>query len=407
MQANDCDRDLLRMGQPPQDPQLLDWLTVAQDIWEDFAIREYLDRYIADGGSQVKIVIGKPGSGKTHLLRRLESAAQERGFIIASLQASSIQPQRTNRSQSASRLHINDLYAAVARHLNLDGLTDALARHIVEEMGYDYGDVPPKQSFAEWAESRGRFPAAIRREIRECSEAFFKQREMETSFCLAFIQLAADKLGVRRLRKDEIDTLYDWLRGGWFPVAQLRSVLIPRSIDRYNAREMFDSLSRLACDMGFKGLMITIDGVEDIVGRDPETRRWRYTKPALNDVYQSLREFVDSMPTLKSVLFVMAGRRELLDDEIRGIKSYDALWLRLQHEVAVPGRFNRFGQIIDLDRAAETSLDEGDLRSLVQRVREAAGGDPQYGEIPETAMPSSGAEGIFRQLVKAALTRDQ
>ena len=74
MQANDYDRDLLRMGQPPQNLQLLDWLTVAQDIWEDFAIKEYLDQYIADGGSQVKVVIGKPGSGKTHLLRRLERA---------------------------------------------------------------------------------------------------------------------------------------------------------------------------------------------------------------------------------------------------------------------------------------------------------------------------------------------
>ena len=407
MQANDHDRDLLRIGQPPQDPQLLDWLTVAPDVWEDFAIREYLDRYIADGGSQVKILIGKPGSGKTHLLRRLERAAQEREYIVASLQASSIRPQRTNRPQRTSRLHINDLYAAVARHLDLEGLTDALAKRIVEEMGYDHGDVPTNQSFAEWAESRGRFPAAIRKEISECSEAFFKQREMETSFCLAFVQLAADKLGVGRLRADERDTLYDWLRGGWFPVAQLRSVLIPRSIDRYNAREMFDSLSRLARDMGFKGLMITIDGMEDIVSRDPETRRWRYTKPALNDVYQSLREFVDSTPTLTSVLFVMAGRRELLDDEVRGIKSYDALWLRLQHEVAVPDRFNRFGQIIDLDRAAETSLDKGTLRCLAQRVREAAGDNQQHGEMPETTMPLSGAEGIFRQLVVAALTRDQ
>ena len=324
MQANDYDRDLLRMGQPPQNLQLLDWLTVAQDAWEDFAIKEYLDQYIADGGSQVKIVIGKPGSGKTHLLRRLERAAQERGYIVASLPASSIRLQ-----------HINDLYAAVARHLDLDELTNALARRIIKEMGYDHGEVPADQSFAEWAASRGRFPVAIKRDIEELLGQFFKQRKMETSFCLAFIQLAADELGVGRLSAVDRDTLYGWLRGNWFPVAQLRSVLIPRSIDRYNAREMFDSLSTLARDMSFKGLVITIDQMEEIVGRDPETRRWRYTKPALNDVYQSLREFVDSTPTLTAVLFVVAGRRELLDDEARGIKSYDALWLRLQHEVAV------------------------------------------------------------------------
>ena len=44
--------------------------------------------------------------------------------------------------------------------------------------------------------------------------------------------------------------------------------------------------------------------------------------------------------------------RELMDNENAGMKSYQALWLRIQNEV-VSTRFNRFSDIVDLDRYGE------------------------------------------------------
>ena len=81
------DQDLMRLGYPPNDPQVLDRMTVGEAAWETFMVDRYLapNGYIADGHSQMKLVIGRSGSGKTHLLRRLVGQAQRLGYIEAFL----------------------------------------------------------------------------------------------------------------------------------------------------------------------------------------------------------------------------------------------------------------------------------------------------------------------------------
>ena len=50
-------------------------------------------------------------------------------------------------------------------------------------------------------------------------------------------------------------------------------------------------------------------------------------------------------------MFVYAFDRELIDNENAGLKSYQALWMRIQNEI-VGERFNRFSDMVDLDRLA-------------------------------------------------------
>ena len=394
MLASTHDLDMLSLGKPPESPDLIDYLTVASDVWEEFALREYLDNYICHGGSQVKIILGKPGSGKTHLLRRLEKGARERGYLVAALDVSSVRLQ-----------HIADLYSAISENVDLEILTKRLSLQTLESVGYDPTEVPEGRKFVEWAVAeRNREGRFLEREIQEKLGAFFRQRQIETMFCLAFIQLVSDDLGVRSLDSEGRHVIYSWLHGKRLTMGQLLPFFLPRSIDRYNARDMLDSLSRLARELGFKGLVVTIDNMHHLIGRDAETNRWRLSKTALNDVYQSLREFVDSTPTLTSVMFILAARRELLDDDARGIRSYDALWLRVQHEVSVPGKFNRFGQIVDLDRAAETVLREDDLRSLHQKVLEVGGRTTLGHVISSEVLSPYGEIGNFRKVVQSART---
>ena len=51
-------------------------------------------------------------------------------------------------------------------------------------------------------------------------------------------------------------------------------------------------------------------------------------------------------------MFMLSFGRELMDNESYGFKSYQALWFRIQSEV-VSNRFNRFADIIDLDRLGD------------------------------------------------------
>jgi len=48
-------------------------------------------------------------------------------------------------------------------------------------------------------------------------------------------------------------------------------------------------------------------------------------------------------------MFIFAFGRKLIDDENSGLKSYQALWMRIQNEVEGE-RFNYFTDIVDTDK---------------------------------------------------------
>jgi hypothetical protein len=50
-------------------------------------------------------------------------------------------------------------------------------------------------------------------------------------------------------------------------------------------------------------------------------------------------------------MFIFAFDAKLADDENAGIKSYQALWMRIQNEIEGE-RFNRFSDMVNLDRLA-------------------------------------------------------
>ena len=103
---------------------------------------------------------------------------------------------------------------------------------------------------------------------------------------------------------------------------------------------------------------------------------------------------------MKNIMFVYAFDREMIDHENAGLKSYQALWMRIQNEI-VGERFNRFADMVDLDRLAAQEyspqvivsiseslshlqksrpvlpLDEGQAREIAAQARTGAVGIPQ------------------------------
>ena len=69
------------------------------------------------------------------------------------------------------------------------------------------------------------------------------------------------------------------------------------------------------------------------------------------DTYESIRQLIDDIDSMKNIMFVYAFDREMIDNENAGLKSYQALWMRIQNEI-VGERFNRFTDVVDLDRLA-------------------------------------------------------
>ena len=164
--------------------------------------------------------------------------------------------------------------------------------------------------------------------------------------------LTGSILGYPVLEEQNRDLLLAWLEGDrTIKLSQLRALdFYPSRITRYNARHMLRSLAEIIRMGGSSGLFIAIDNLEILISRS-SLEPIHYTKMKREDTYESIRQLIDDIDSMKNIMFVYAFDRELIDNENTGLKSYQALWMRIQNEI-VGERFNRFSDMVDMDRFA-------------------------------------------------------
>ena len=123
------------------------------------------------------------------------------------------------------------------------------------------------------------------------------------------------------------------------------------------------------------------------------------------DTYESIRQLIDDIDSMKNIMFAYAFDRELMDNENAGLKSYQALWMRIQNEI-VGERFNRFADMVDLDRlAAQEYTPEVIMeisKSFASAQNQVSMQVLDYGRAKEIAeMAHTGAVGILRLIQMA------
>ncbi|HWQ72479.1 MAG TPA: BREX system ATP-binding domain-containing protein [Desulfitobacteriaceae bacterium] len=331
----------LRKGQAPGHSQILQEISVGSEFIIDFWKEKYLASYLAGGGSKIKFLTGRPGSGKTHFLEILAREAENMGYISISL--------------SALELWIHDfkeIYTAILHEVKLLDRLRLCSREVIRQLGYNPEAVPEDISFADYLSGQGKLDPLTRREIREQLEKLFLSNPLiDNNFALACAMLTGGILGHPNLEEASRKLLLLWLEGSReAKLSSLRRLgLSPNKITKYNARHMLRSLVEVCCLAGYKGLVISIDNLEVMVGAAGSQTDLRYTRMKREDAYESIRELIDEIDTLRHTMFVFAFDRSLMDDDIRGLKSYQALWMRIQNEIE-GARFNRFADIVDLDR---------------------------------------------------------
>ena len=92
---------------------------------------------------------------------------------------------------------------------------------------------------------------------------------------------------------------------------------------------------------------------------------------------------------MRNVFFLFAFDRKLIDDDICGIKSYQALWFRIQNEIH-SDRLNRFSNMIDLDR-----LPVYDVQSVMDLSARVAGLLNTAGERPAQPLNENAARELL------------
>lgn len=230
---------------------------------------------------------------------------------------------------------------------------EAVSRHLIQEMGFDYHDIPEGMKFMDYLSQNNSGDALTRREIRsQLRQIFLDNPMLDNNFALACSMLTGSILGYPVLEEQSREMLLLWLKGDrTIKLSQLRTLgFYPSRITKYNARHMVRSLAEVIRMGGYSGLFIAIDNLEILVSRS-SLEEIHYTKMKREDTYESIRQLIDDIDSMKHIMFVYAFDRELIDNENAGIKSYQALWMRIQNEI-IGERFNRFTDMVDLDRFA-------------------------------------------------------
>lgn len=332
--------DFLASGQPPQDKKVLADLSVGIQPFISHLEDRYLKEYIALGGSKIKFVTGRPGSGKTHFLSYLSAKAAELGFVTVNFSAKDVW------------LHdFKEIYLEIFKHCDLSSCLESCAHEIIKELGFDPSDIPLGSTFADYLSGIGEFDAIIKKEIRNQLRSFFlKNPLIDNNFAVACSLLTGGILGHPMLESSAKELLLNWLTGSnQARLAEVRRLgLSPSKVTKYNARHMLRSLLAVHRLAKKPGILVLVDDMDMLAGKNAMDTI-RYTKLKREDAYECIRELIDEIDTLQHIMFVFAFDRRLIDDEMIGLKSYQALWMRVQNEI-VSDMFNYFTDIIDMDR---------------------------------------------------------
>jgi hypothetical protein len=192
--------------------------------------------------------------------------------------------------------------------------------------------------------------AELHRSVRRRLEAdVLGDTRLPRELRLAMFRLAQHQLGTGDVDDHEAAAVSAWLTGALRRVSEVRSSQIYQRISRANAHALVVALPGLVARCGHPGVVVDIDIGRLAVDRRPPADAQQgvyYTKPAVLDAYEVIRQLVDATDDLQSALVCVAASPDLVADEVRGFPAYSALWLRLVDEVRDRDRVNPFASMV-------------------------------------------------------------
>lgn len=351
----------LLCGEAPGPGAILDGITTGLDSLTAFLSDQYLREYIPLGGSKIKFATGRLGCGKTHFAQFMLEQARALGYLTASFSAKAVW------------LHdFREIYLKILDQCDIEQMLRDCADQIIRDLGYDPAQIGEGQKLMDYLSEHNEGDAISKGEIRNALRRYFTRNPMlDSCFAACCSLLTGDLLGHPTLEPASRELILAFMYGDKsVRLAQLRALgLSPNSVTRYNARHLLRSVAEVVHLGGHPGLLIVIDDMEALLNR-AQSDVIRYTKLRREDTYESIRQLIDDIDSMRYVLFLMCFDRSLLDDESRGMKSYQALWMRIQSEV-VSTRFNRFADIIDLDRYADEYYTAPVLMEMSKKLADA------------------------------------
>jgi hypothetical protein len=257
---------------------------------------------------RLRIVNGRNGDGKTHLMHLIADMALKSNFAVSYVVIGPDTP----------LFRSDKVYAAIGRSLSTLSNPDGAGLRAV--LDPDRPDPAIAKSF--------RDKAATIRAIRSIDPSFAQAAYRFCTQQTANVDQTQDLL-----------LLGAWLEGSQ---AHLKELGISATVDASNGTRMLRSLVLLLRHFGFKGLVVLVDEVESVLNLSKNKRR---------DSFQTLRLIIDRESTPEHVLISASTTPPMFTDRDRGMQTYPALWSRVQPIYETSEFVNYRATLIDLSRS--------------------------------------------------------
>lgn len=309
--------------------------------WLRLLETEYLDDYIEGDGAAVKLLVAPEFDAVAETLAHVAGRAVEKGYLVAWVDSARVKVQM-----------VDELFHSVARQVDWMEAMENWLRERFAENGYTLPEGVPLSNVDAIAAandtSRPQLLAEARRWIRN---TLASDGALCKEFRTAMSMLAWSFLNPQNVSPTDAEVVRQWLRGEKPPLTPLKRMQIHQRIGRHNARLMLTSLTAFLPRLGYKGAVLVMD-LCAVVSDSPQEDALRYSRAAVQDVYEMLRQFIDGTDETKHLLLVAAAGPGLVFNDKRGIDCYTALKLRTSDEVRDRNRANPLGALVRLEGEA-------------------------------------------------------
>ena len=315
---------------------------LALQDWLHFIRNDYLDGFIDDGGSALKFAVPVKEDLAPLLKEQFARDARDLGYLVVEVDA------------GVTRVHmLQEIFFRIAEQIDWRLLARLVVLKLCEDLPYDtrvvdpLGDSPileeisaandvPESQVA--LDLRRRLPAAVT-----------QNRGMSRDFRLAMTQLCITEMG-GTAQNHEAVPLVEWLTGVNRRVSSVRHYLIYNGILRTNARHFLESLLYWIRFVGYSGTAVILDASRVTLRRNPRDGLRFYSRSAVMDHYELLRELIDGADRLDGLMMVVLAGEDFLDDDIRGkgFSIYQALRSRIADEVRSRTQANPLATLVRL-----------------------------------------------------------
>lgn len=300
------------------------------DTYADHLATEYLEQFIARGGSAVKVAVVPDSETAGALRNAVLVRANDQNFVTVAIDAAATQINM-----------LQQMFFVVARQLDWTGY----ARRVVESLVASiYGQAASGATTIDAvAENTGEESTLVSLTLKKAlARRVIKNYELAKDFRIAMLQICLAELQPEMFTAEGREVILEWLNGRLRLISALKEQLIFHKIARHNAHSMFTSAARWVHQAGHPGLFLVLDVRQLAVPKRADAGEGVYYTPAaLADAFEILRQFIDATDEMAHLMLLVIAPTELLDEESkRGFATYQALRNRIWDDVRDRSRVN-------------------------------------------------------------------